>query len=53
MTGIERTKDNPIDTIISDWDSVEKPPFGVKIKVRSPAHAELIKQAGIETINAD
>lgn len=53
MTDIERTKDSPIDRMNSDWDSVEKPLFGVKIKVRSPAHAELIKQVGIETINAD
>ncbi|KAF7552114.1 hypothetical protein G7Z17_g4523 [Cylindrodendrum hubeiense] len=40
----EEDTENPIDTLNTIWDSVEKPPFAVKIKPRSQAHAELIKQ---------
>lgn len=50
MTNGNYVQEHPIDTMNSDWDSVEKPPFAVKIKPRSKAHIELIKRIGVEAI---
>ncbi|KAH6972735.1 cytochrome P450 [Ilyonectria destructans] len=50
---IEEDPDHPIDTLNSNWDSVDKPPFAVKITPRSQAHVELIKKVGMGAINAD
>ncbi|KPM39839.1 hypothetical protein AK830_g6731 [Neonectria ditissima] len=49
----EEDPEHPIDTLNTVWDSVDKPPFAVKIKPRSQAHIDLIKQVGLGAIHAE
>ncbi|ETS74023.1 hypothetical protein PFICI_13889 [Pestalotiopsis fici W106-1] len=43
----------PIDTLSSNWDSVEEQPFAVKISPRSQAHVNLIQRVGADVLHIE
>ncbi|EXJ57750.1 uncharacterized protein A1O5_12540 [Cladophialophora psammophila CBS 110553] len=47
----EQDPDHPIDTYNSMWDSVDRPPFKLRVKPRSQAHIELIEREGLKALN--
>ncbi|KIV77300.1 hypothetical protein PV11_09107 [Exophiala sideris] len=47
----EQNPAEPIDTYNSMWDSVDNPPFSLRMKPRSQAHIDLIQREGLAAVN--